>query len=131
VRGCTARRRRDAQCALFSCSCVWSLLSDALRCTSTEMHKGVTNTPCASEVCVSPEGVLLAEKNRVVGVHRWVWRCEEAHRALLGRPPVLTRGCGSRIQPGQLSLTRTLRADPPSEQQVHSKVSLRRAVDAV
>jgi hypothetical protein len=25
----------------------------------------------------------------------------------------------------------TLRADPPSEQQVHSKVSLRRAVDAV
>ena len=29
------------------------------------------------------------------------------------------------------SLTRTLRADPPSEQQVHSKVSLRRGVDAV
>jgi hypothetical protein len=32
---------------------------------------------------------------------------------------------------GQLSHTRTLRADPSSEQQVHSKVSLRRAVDAV
>jgi hypothetical protein len=35
----------------------------------------------------------------------------------------------------QLSLEQlsrpTLRADPPSEQQVHSKVSLRRAVDAV
>jgi hypothetical protein len=28
-------------------------------------------------------------------------------------------------------LTHTRRADPPSEQQVHSKVSLRRAVDAV
>jgi hypothetical protein len=32
---------------------------------------------------------------------------------------------------GKLSHTRTLRADRPSEQQVHSKVSLRRAVDAV
>jgi hypothetical protein len=29
------------------------------------------------------------------------------------------------------ALSRTLRADPPSEQQVHSKVSLRRAVNAV
>jgi hypothetical protein len=35
------------------------------------------------------------------------------------------------VQLGQVSHTRTLRADPPSEQQVHSKVSLRRAVDAV
>jgi hypothetical protein len=35
-------------------------------------------------------------------------------------------------QPKYVGLTHpTLRADPPSEQQVHSKVSLRRAVDAV
>ena len=35
VRGCTARRRRDAQCALLSCSCESSRLSGALRCIST------------------------------------------------------------------------------------------------
>jgi hypothetical protein len=32
---------------------------------------------------------------------------------------------------GAAHTPRTLRADPPSEQQLHSKVSLRRAVDAV
>ena len=83
----------------------------------------------APRLCIS-EG---AQKNRVVGAHRWEWGCEEAHRALLYLPPVLPRGCASRIDQNQeqLSHAPTLRADPASEQQVHSKVSLRRAVDAV
>jgi hypothetical protein len=34
-------------------------------------------------------------------------------------------------QGGRLSHTRTLRGDPPSEQQVLSKVSLRRGLNAV
>jgi hypothetical protein len=37
----------------------------------------------------------------------------------------------SRVLTHLEQLSPTLRADPPSEQQVHSKVSLRRAVDAV
>jgi hypothetical protein len=46
------------------------------------MHQGVTDTPCFYGLRPSG-GVLLAQKNRVVGEHRWVWGCEEAHRALL------------------------------------------------
>jgi hypothetical protein len=61
-------------------------------------------------------------------------RCtREAHRALLYLPPVLTRGVRALTTTGlHASLSRT---HPQSratlEQQVHSKVSLRRAVDAV
>ena len=59
----------EMRSALLSCSCECSLLSGALRCIS--MHKGVTDTPRAFTVCVSPE-VLLAQNNRVEGAHRWV-----------------------------------------------------------
>ena len=81
----------------------------------------------APRLCIS-EG---AQKNRLVGAHRRERGCEEAHRALLYLPPVLPRGCASRVDQNQEKLSPTLAASPPSEQQVHSKVSLRRAVDAV
>jgi hypothetical protein len=54
-----------------------------------------------------------------------------AATALVWRKGVqLVSSLGDFIQLGS-SHTHTLRADPPLEQQVHSKVSLRRAVDAV
>ena len=57
----------------------------------------------APRLCIS-EG---AQKNRVVGAHRWEWGCEEAHRALLYLPPVLPRGCASRVDQNQEKLSRT------------------------
>ena len=54
-------------------------------------------------LCIS-EG---AQKNRVVGAHRREWGCEEAHRALLYLPPVLPRGCASRVDQNQEKLSRT------------------------
>ena len=57
----------------------------------------------APRLCIS-EG---AQKNRVVGAHRREWGCEEAHRALLYLPPVLPRGCASRVDQNQEKLSRT------------------------
>ena len=57
----------------------------------------------APRVCIS-EG---AQKNRVVGAHRRERGCEEAHRALLYLPPVLPRGCASRVDQNQEKLSRT------------------------
>jgi hypothetical protein len=85
---------RSVQCLAVAGVC--SLLSGALRCIST--HKGVTDTPRASTVCVSPEVLRCAQKYRVVWVHRGVRRCGEAHHALMCLIPVLTRGCGSRVK---------------------------------
>jgi len=57
----------------------------------------------APRLCIS-EG---AQKNRVVGAHRREQGCEEAHRALLYLPPVLPRGCASRVDQNQEKLSRT------------------------
>ena len=57
----------------------------------------------APRLCIS-EG---AQKNRVVGAHRRERGCEEAHRALLYLPPVLPRGCASRVDQNQEKLSRT------------------------
>jgi hypothetical protein len=84
-------------------------------------------------ICVSVRGSLRKPVSRIGGCE-----ClghEETHRGLLYLPPVhLCSQEGVRAAlttTGKLSHTRTLRADPPSEQQVQSKVSLCRAVDAV
>jgi hypothetical protein len=77
--------------------------------------------------------VCLSEKTREAS--RWVWMFVESRRALVTPTcTVLDKEAGSNSAfetTGQLSHTSTLRADPPSEQQVHSKVSHRRAVDTV
>ena len=53
-----------------------------------QQSEWVSDTRRAGRVC-SPK--VLAQKNRVVGAHRCVWACEEAHHALLCLPPVVTR----------------------------------------
>ena len=67
------------------------------------------------------------------GPHRELWLHWEPHRALLCLHLCSQEGERAALWTTELgsSLTRTLRADPPSEQQVHSKVSLRRGVNAV
>jgi hypothetical protein len=76
-------------------------------------------------------GVRLTEKTREA--HRWMCMYGEARRAMLVTPTctgaekdMVLNASGFCPQLGQLSHTHA-----PSEQQVHSKVSLRRAVDAV
>ena len=86
----------------ISCTQVRSLSSSALPPSAKHQHERVTDTPRASS-CIS-EG---AQKNRVVGAHRWERGCEEAHRALLYLPPVLPRGCASRVDQNQEKLSRT------------------------
>jgi hypothetical protein len=76
-----------------------------------------------------PGGVCLTEITREP--HRWVWLYWEAPRALLGLPPaLLTR---RRVDLNRVSNTTgaALTHPHPQKQQVHSKLSLRRAVDAV
>ena len=75
--------------------------------------------------------VPLTEKTREA--HRWMCMYGEVRRALLVTPictgaekEMVLNASGFCPQLGQLSLT-----PAPSGQQVHSKVSLRRAVDAV
>ena len=101
-RGRTAsRQERRVGCSVdsslyISCTQVQSLSSSALPPSAKHQHERVMDTPRASS-CIS-EG---AQKNRVVGAHRREWGCEEAHRALLYLPPVLPRGCASRVDQNQ------------------------------
>jgi hypothetical protein len=66
VRGCTARQRRDAQCAMFSCS--WCMLTP-VRCSEMHQHTqgGDGYAPCFYGLRLSGGAALCSEVPRSMG----------------------------------------------------------------
>jgi hypothetical protein len=103
---------RSVQCLAVA---VYALLSGALRCIST--HKGVTDTPRASTVCVSPEVLLCSEVPRSRGASGGmeVWGGSPC-TAVPHTVPVLTRGCRAGCESRWGKLRGQLSTHAPSEQ---------------